>query len=123
MFLKLINHLNKTFPAPVSINAMVSDNNPSIRVRFDDIELKIFENEISALKNLFEHDITLELLEKQATDEKNIPEYLFPIAVTRYLFQNQRVVFDTRIPFIVNGKETFPWRAFSERYVELMIKV
>lgn len=123
MFLKLINHLNKTFQIPVSINAMVSDNNPSIRVRFDDIELKIFENERDELKKLFETDITLELLEQHVTGEKTIPEYLFPVVVVRYIFQNKLVQFDPRIPFIVNGKETFPWKAFSERYVELIIEV
>lgn len=121
MFLKLINHLNKTFPAPISTNAVLIEDKPTRRVRSSDIESKIFENERTELKNFYEIDVTFEMLEQHVTGEKTIPEYLFPIMVIRYVFKNELVKFDPRIPFIENGKETYPFREFSIRFAELIV--
>lgn len=101
---KLFSHLNNKFAAP--------DSNDDITV--SDKEL----DEISKCFDINGKDFVKKLYDIPPS----ISESVYPVAVARLLLTDHHIAVRLNVPYIVNGKETFPWVEFAKRYGQLIWK-
>lgn len=105
----------------IAINELFSYFNNEFTAPDSKEDNTVFDKELEEISKCFDINVK-DIVTKIYDLPPTIPEFVYPVAVARYLLTARQVRFIASKPYIVDGKETFPWKEFADRYAQLIWK-